>query len=200
MNERLGTFVDALRQRSYWLVLTATAATLVLLAVWIGRDALARAAAWEARATTTGEAEALAATWRRDLEPPTDAEYRAWAESLEAVEQRGIGARDRVALMQGVAERAEALGIRDAVLNFVAADTLGGLVDRELEGSVFEPAPFALTFSGTMRTATLARLVEALPPQVELVGMDAVAIPEGIEARLLMLVFLGEGGGADGAR
>lgn len=197
MNERLAAALQPLRDRSFWLVLAGTTVGVIVLALWVGRDALARAGEWEDRAAQTARSEALATAWTRDLEEPTPAERRAWAASRTAVEERGIGARGRVALMQEVAQRAESLGVRDALLSFVAADTLEVVVDRELEGTVFEPAPFALRMTGITNTRTLARLVQTLPPQVELVRLDAVAVPEGVEARLLMLVFLGEGG--DGA-
>ena len=194
MNERLSAGLEAVRRQSFWLVLSGTTLLLVMLAAWIGRDALDRAEEWRERGAATARAEALAATWARRLESPTAAESRAWSASAAAVDERGIAVRDRVALMQALAEQAETLGIRDAVLNFVAADTLDMLVGRELEGTVFEPAPFALALSGTMSTATLVRLIQALPPQVEPVEVDAVAVPEGVEARLLMLVFLGGDG------
>lgn len=197
MRERLSALVDALGARAFWIVLGGTAAVLIGLAGWTGWTALERAEAWREQAATTARAEALVRLWTRELEPATAAESAAWQASAAAAAERGIEARDRVALLQAVAEEAEALGIDDLVLNFVPADTLDALADRELEGSVFEPAPFALTLSGIAETGTLLRLVHRLPPQVELVRLDAVAVPEGVEARLTMLVYLGTGANGD---
>lgn len=189
MKERLRVVTGALRAQSFWLVLGATSAVVILVAFWTGRGALEGAAAWRERAADTARTEALAAEWVRELEPVAPAESAAWRASAEAVAERGIVTRDRVALMQTVAETAERLGLRDLGLNFVSADTIAGAVERELDGDVFEAAPYALSLSGITDTRTLVRLVDALPPQVELVRLDAVAVPEGIEARMLMLVF-----------
>lgn len=193
MKQRREAVLEAVRAQSFWLVLGGTAAVLIGLALWSGRSALARAEAWQERAEGTARAEALARLWTRGLQASTPAERAAWAASAAAVAERGIGARDRVALLQEVAEEAEALGVQDLVLNFVDADSLAAPAERELEGSVFEPAPYALSLGGITDTGTLVRLVRRLPPQVEVVRVDAVAVPEGVEARLVMLVFLATG-------
>ena len=193
MSERRVAVLEALRAQSFWLVLVGTAAVVIGLAAWTGRSALARAEAWRERAEGTARAQALATRWTRELEEPTGAEAAAWEASAAAVAERGIGSQDRVALLQSVAEEAEALRVGDLVLDFVSADSLATPAARELEGSVFEPAPYALTLSGITDTGTLVRLVRRLPPQVEVVRLDAVAVPEGVEARLVMLVFLATG-------
>lgn len=180
-----------LQRHAFWLALPLAALAVIVTALVVGSMAAERAEAWGERHREARATAAIMEGWSRQLVPPTPAESASWRASARSARERGIEAADRVALMQRVAERAEGLGVGDVQVGFVRADTLQVHGVREVSGDIFELAPYALSLRFMADYATIARVMGALPPQVDVHRARLVGAGTGVDAELILLVYLG---------
>ena len=192
---RLELVWDAARRRSFWIVLPLVTVGIIGVAAVVGSTALLRADAWRIRANEVRATGETVEAWRTELVPPTPAESAAWERSQRLVRGRGIEGGDRIALMQLVAQRAEDLGIGAVSVAFAATDTLDINVFREVDGQVFDPAPYALQVRLRSGYGDLASFIGSLPPQVDVHRVTVTREGGGfVGAELVLVVFLAGAG------
>lgn len=189
---RLEAVWEAARQRSFWVVVPLAALGVVGVAGVVGSTALLRADAWRIRANEIRATGETVKAWREDLVAPPPAESAAWEQSRRAVRQLGIDDGDRIALMQLVAQRAEDLGLETAAIGFLPSDTLGIEVFREVDGQIFDPAPYALHVRLRAGYEGIGRFIGALPPQVGVHRLRATREEGSVLTDLVLVIFLGE--------
>ncbi len=195
VKERLEAAWEAARTRSFWIVLPVATLGVIGVAGVVGTTAMLRADAWRVRTNEIGATGQTVEAWREDLVEPPPAESAAWERSRRAVRGLGIEGADRIALMQEVAQRAEDLGLGTVSIAYVAADTLGIEVFREVDGVLFDPAPYALHVRVRAGYDGAASFIGSLPPQVEVhrLRMTREEDGGGILTDLVLVVFLGGG-------
>lgn len=188
---RLERVWNAARQRSFWMVLPLVTVGIIGVAGVVGSTALLRADAWRIRTNEIRATGETVEAWRHDLVRPAAAESAAWERSRRMVRGRGIEGGDRIALMQLVAQRADDLGIGSVSVAFAATDTLDVEVFREVDGQVFEPAPYALNVRLRAGYGGVASFIGALPPQVDVHRMTMTESDDGgVSTELVLVVFL----------
>lgn len=187
---RLEAVRDAAGRRSFWIVVPLAALGVVGVAAVVGSTALLRADAWRIRANEIRATSATVEAWRQDLVTPPPAESAAWERSRRAVRELGIDGGDRIALLQLVAQRAEDLGLETVSIGFLAADTLGIDVFREVDGQIFDPAPYALHVRLRAGYEGIGSFIGALPPQVDVHRLRVTREAAGALAELVLVAFL----------
>lgn len=191
LRARLGAAGEAARQRSFWIALTLATLGVMAVAAAVGSAALLRADAWESRANALRATDGAVAVWRRELVRSSPAESAAWRRSERAVRGRAIAPGDRLALMQLVAQRAEELGIGEVSVAFGAVDTLEIDAVREVDGRVFEPAPYVLQLRFRAAYGQVASFIGALPPAVDVHRLRTEGDgDDALETELVLVVFL----------
>jgi hypothetical protein len=182
------------RRHGFWIALPLAVLAVVVVAATIRASAAERAAEWQERYRAVRSTEVVVEDWRHELVPLAAEETIAWRVSARAARERGIEAGDRIALMQVVAQRAEELGVADVRVGFVRSDTLRVREIREVSGDVFEMAPYAVSLRFLADYPATARVVGALPPQVDVHRLRLTHLDGGeLEADLLLVVYLGVG-------
>lgn len=190
LRARIGAAREAVGTRSLWIVLPV-AVVVVVGAAWLtGSAAVDRGDEWRTR---TGELQATEATiesWRNELVRSTPPEREAWERSRRAARRLGIDGPDRIALMEQVAQRAESLGLVTEAVGFASTDTLALEAFREVDGRVFDPAPYAIQLRLRAGYGGVASLLGALPPQVALHRLRMSRDADGVLAELVLVVFV----------
>jgi hypothetical protein len=194
IRERLEPVWEAARTRSFWIVLPVATLGVIGVAAVVGSTAMLRADAWRVRTNEIRATGETVEAWRQDLVEPPPAESAAWERSRAAVRRLGIEDADRIALMQEVAQRAEDLGLGTVSVSFIAADTLDIEVFREVDGVLFDPAPYALHVKVRAGYDGAASFVGSLPPQVEVHRLRMTRDAGGVLTDLVLAVFVGEDG------
>ncbi len=193
VTDRLEAVWEAARARSFWIILPLATLAVIGVAGVVGSTAVLRADAWRIRANEVRATEQTVEAWRQDLVTPPPAESAAWESSRRAIRGMGIEGGDRIALMQLVAQRAEDLGLATVSVAFAASDTLGIDAYREVEGAVFEPAPYAVHVRLRADYAGIGSFIGSLPPQVDVQRLLVTRDTAGILTDLILVVFLEEG-------
>lgn len=189
---RVDAFREAVGTRSFWIVLPAAALVVFTVAWLTGSAAVDRAGEWRARTTELTATGETVESWRAGLVRPTPAESAAWERSRRAARRLGIEGRDRIALLEQVAQRAEELGLATVSAGFASADTLDIEVFREVDGRIYDPAPYALQLRVRAGVEGTGRLLGALPPQVVLHRLRTTRDEDGVLTELLLVVFVEE--------
>lgn len=193
IRETLTRVGPLLRQHAFWIALPLATLAVVVAGVLVGAAAADRAEEWRDRHEATRATESVVERWAQGLVPMAAEETIAWRGSARAARERGIEAADRVALMQLVAQRTEELGVGDVRVGFIRSDTIDVPATREVSGDIFEMAPYAMTLRFLADYGAIARVVGALPPQVDVHRLWMERTDEGVEADIVLVVYLGVG-------
>jgi hypothetical protein len=144
---------------------------LLIFAVWIGlpaykvkRDAAAERARVEGAAT-------LATEMRRNFASTTPEETAEWQRTRAEVADFGTPSIRRLRLAQAVARLAEDAGIERVRVHVTPPDSLSSAQPRLIAGQQFTSG-YGLSLQGNGAVASAARLVEALPPSVEVQKLE----------------------------
>jgi hypothetical protein len=154
------------RGRRAWAEMVGPPIALLILAVWIGlpayrvkRDAAAERARVERAAT-------LATEMRRNFVSATPEETAEWQRTRAEVADFGTPSIRRLRLAQAVARLAEDAGVERVRVQVTAPDSLSAAQPRRIAGQEFTSG-YGLSLQGNGAVESAARLVEALPPSVE---------------------------------
>lgn len=149
-------------------------------------DGARRADELAARRAALAERARAMGAWAAAFTPPTPAESLAWQRTQAATEKLMALSADRLAAARTVAERAQAAGIRDARLGFLAPDSLETdppMVD--LDAPLF-PGALLLSVEVNADLRALSRFLGSLPPGF--VAWQVRVRREGSRARTRVLL------------
>lgn len=135
--------------------------------------------------------------WVTQFEPASNEESAIWQGTASEVQSLGVKPTERLTLAQIVLRRAEDAGYGGAHLKFVPVDATTTSPARQVAGVTFNPANYTLQVSGSGSMATLGRLLETLPPAVQLLSVSMTRDGDsGVNTALTLSVFEPVGGNA----
>lgn len=159
------------RERRAWAEVLGPPVVLLILAVWIGLPAYRVKSAAAAERARVERAASLATDMRRNFVSATAEESAEWQRTRAEVADFGTPSIRRLRLAQAVARLAEDAGIERVRVHVTPADSLTALPPRVVAGQQFSNS-YGLSLQGNGAVESGARLIEALPPSVEVQKLE----------------------------
>lgn len=166
--QRIGAYV---RERRAWAEIFGPPAVLLILALWIGLPAYRVKRAAAAERARVERAASLATEMRRNFVSATPEETAEWQRTRAEVADFGTPSVRRLRLAQAVARLAEDAGIERVRVHVTPADSLAAASPRIVAGQQFSSS-YGLSLQGNGPVESGARVVEALPPSVEVQRLE----------------------------
>jgi hypothetical protein len=166
--KRIGAF---LRERRALAETLGPPVALLILAVWIGLPAYRVKRAATAERARVERAATLATEMRRNFVSATPEETAEWQRTRAEVADFGTPSVRRLRLAQAVARLAEDAGVGRVRVHVTPADSLTAASPRIIAGQQFSSS-YGLSLQGNGAVESGARLVEALPPSVEVQKLE----------------------------
>jgi hypothetical protein len=159
------------RERSAWAEMVGPPVALLILAIWIwlpARNVKRDAAAERARVE---RAASLATEMRRNFVSATPEETAEWQRTRAEVADFGTPSIRRLRLAQAIARLAEDVGVERVRVHVTPVDSVTAVQPRSIAGQQFTSS-YGLSLQGNGAVESAARLVEALPPSIEVQKLE----------------------------
>ena len=159
------------RERSAWAEMVGPPLALLILAIWIWWPAhsVKRDAATER--TRVERAASMATEMRRNFVSATPEETAEWQRTRAEVADFGTPSVRRLRLAQAIARLAEDAGVERVRVHVTPPDSLAAAEPRSIAEQQFSSS-YGLSLQGSGAVESAARLVEALPPSVEVQKLE----------------------------
>lgn len=159
------------RERRGWADVLGVPVVMLILALWIGLPAQRVKGDAAAERARVERAASMASDMRRNFVAATPEETAEWQRTRAEVADFGTPSIRRLRLAQAVARLAEDAGVERVRVHVTPADSLTAAPPRIIAGQQFASS-YGLSLQGNGAVASAARLVEALPPSVEVQKLE----------------------------
>jgi hypothetical protein len=191
--DRLRPFVDAARARRFWIKCGLVCLLAMGATGTLGRSALARTAALRGEAARLDEVRAGLERWRREGVIASDAEIVHWRASAVSLASMDSAAAEPLLVARRVAGRAERVRVADLSIRMASGDTLGAGPPLQMGSWTVSAGETGLLVEFTSGVAEIVSFLGALPPQVEVAGIDVSAAGDALRTRLALRLLHAEG-------
>ena len=192
--DRLRPWVDAARARRFWIKCGLVCLLAVGATGTLGRSALARTDALRAEAAQLEEVRAGLERWRLEGVIATGAEVELWRSSAVSLASMDSAAAEPLLNARRVAGRAERVRVTDLSIRMASGDTLASGPPIQVGRWTVTAGETALLVEFTSGVGEIVSFLGALPPQVEVAGVDVSAAGDALRTRMALRLLRAEGG------
>lgn len=190
--DRLRPLVDAARARRFWIKCGLVCILAVGATGTLGRSALARTDALRAEAAQLDEVRAGLERWRREGVSATDAEVELWRASVVSLAAMDSAAAEPLLVARRVAGRAERVRVADLSIRMTSGDSLAAGAPLQAGGWTVTAGETGLLVEFTSGIGEIVSFLGALPPQVEVAGIDVSVAGDALRTRMALRLLRAE--------
>jgi hypothetical protein len=191
--DRLRPLLAAARARGFWIRCAVVGAVAVGALGALGRSALARTYTARGEAGRLEQVRSGLERWRREGVLPSPVEVEIWRGSEAALAALDTAAVEPLLVARRVADRAERVGVHGLSIRLAATDSLGSAPPTQVGRWTVDAIDTGLLVEFSSDPSGIIAFLGALPPQVEVGGMEVTGDGEMLRTRLALRLLRAEG-------
>ena len=192
--DRLKPLVAVARARRFWIKCGVVGIVTVGATATLGRAAIARTTAMREVAASLELVRGGLERWRLDGVLPDTSEHAIWETSARSLAALDSTAADPLLVARRVADRADRVGVEELSIRMAATDTLAAGPPLQVGRWTVAPVEAGLVVEFTSGIGEVVSLLGALPPQVEVAGLQISGVGDALRTTVALRLLRAEGG------